>query len=145
MMSYDARLTLLSTHADRLNQGGDAADRFLRKQGPLPPDLVALLTLARRLKRALAPVPPRDGFRTQLRHELAAHGEWNERRQWRSGRKPLFLSLAAVGSVLPLLGIVVWRRRRRSSGQPLLPNDPARTGEPYQLPAPMPCDKMHTR
>ena len=113
-MNYNARLTLLSMHADRLNEGEEQAERFLQRQAPLGPDMLALLSLARRLKQALAPVPVPDPFRAQLRHDLVAYvGETGKVHGSRS-RKPLWYSLAAVGSVLPLLGIFVWRRRRRS-------------------------------
>lgn len=114
-MTYDARLTLLSTHADRLNEGEEQANYFVRRHAPLGPDMIALLELARRLKQVLAPVPvPRD-FRAQLHHDLIAHSEKTNSQGSRRLRRPLWFSLVAAGSVLPLLGIFVWRRRRRSN------------------------------
>lgn len=112
-MSYDARLTLLSAHADRLNEGLAAADSFIRRQGGLAPDMAALLSLARRLKQTLVPVAAPEPFRTQLYNELVIHSELSYSTPWPKVRRPLVYSLAAIGSVLPLLGIVVWRRRRR--------------------------------
>ncbi|HZD11466.1 MAG TPA: hypothetical protein VE553_09000 [Candidatus Binatia bacterium] len=113
-MNYNARLTLLSMHADRLNEGEEPAERFLQRQVHLGPDMLALLSLARRLKQALTPVPVPDPFRAQLRDDLVARWGETEARQEGRSRRPLWYSLAAVGSVLPLLGIFVWRRRRRS-------------------------------
>lgn len=113
-MNHDAQLTLLATYADRLNRGEAYADRLLRRHGPLPLELLALLALARRLKRALTPTPVPEPFRTQLQRDLLASYEPAPVPERNRRRRPLWYSLAAVGSVLPLLGIVVWRRRRRS-------------------------------
>lgn len=105
---------LLSIYTDRLHRGQGYADRLLRQYGSLSLEMVALLALAQRLKRTLAPVPAPEPFRSQLQRDLLSQYDFQpvstDNRRWR----PLWYSLAAVGSVLPLLGIVVWRRRRRS-------------------------------
>lgn len=148
MMSYDARLALLSAHADSLNEGEGAAARFLERHGPLGPDLLALLSLALRLKRALTPLQAPEEFRTRLYGELVAHSHPSARSDWHNMRRPLYYSLAAIGSVLPLLGIVVWRRRKRStsSGVPQKGDqDSENSGSQQELLANSACDKMHTR
>lgn len=146
-MSYDAQLTLLSAHADSLNEGEGAAARFLQRHSSLAPEMVSLLSLAWRLKQALVPVQAREEFRAQLYSDLLAHSHYSRNKGWRNMRRPLYYSLAAVGSMLPLLGIVVWRRRRRSS--PATPhNEPSAGGSvtsEVELLANGACDKMHTR
>lgn len=113
-MTYDARSALLWTHAEKLSEGEEEARRFERRQQALSPDVIALFALAWRLKRALTPIAAPADFRLQLYRELTAHSENSNRNNWQRMRRPLYYSLAAAGSVLPLLGIAIWRRRRRS-------------------------------
>ncbi len=128
MSPYESARTLLSAHADKLNEGEQEAQRFLRRHAPLAPDQLALMALALRLKQLLQPIAAPEPFRTLLYDELLAHDVWRERRRWHNTRRPLYYSLAAVGSVLPLLGIVAWRRRRRSSAFALETSDPEVVG-----------------
>lgn len=147
MMSYDAQLALLSAHADSLNEGEGAAARFLQRHRSLAPDMLALLSLAWRLKQALIPIEAPEEFRARLYSDLVAHSHPSPRSDWHNMRRPLYYSLAAVGSVLPLLGIVVWRRRKRSSSD--VPQKgaqaPDNSGTQQELLANSACDKMHTR
>jgi hypothetical protein len=83
--------------------------------GPLPLEMLTLFALARRLKQTLTPVATPEPFRTQLQKDLLASYEPAYDSDKERGRGPLWYSLAAVGSILPLLGLVVWRRRRRSN------------------------------
>lgn len=150
MSRHDAPLTLLSIHADKMNEGQESAARFLRRQAPLAHDLLALISLAQRLKDALTPLAAPEPFRSQLHHDLLSHSDWSRRplapeRRWRISRRPLYYSLAAVGSVLPLLGIVVWRRRRRASEGAEEQGEPHGSELQSELLAPSACDKMHTR
>lgn len=119
-MDYNARVSFLSIHADRLIEGDEQARRFVQKQITLPRDVEGLLSLARRLKRTLVPVPLSEPFRRQLREDLLAHSERHAMSESERSLRPLWYSLAAVGSVLPLVGIFVWRRRRRSDTQTLV-------------------------
>lgn len=114
-MNHDAQLTWLAAHADRLNRGEVHADRLLWQHGPFPLEMVALMALARRLKRALTPFPAPEPFRSRLQRDLLSRYEAAPIVEEHRSRRPLWYSLAAVGSVLPLLGIVAWRRRRRSN------------------------------
>lgn len=148
MMSYDAQLSLLSAHADSLNEGEGAAARFLQRHRSLAPEMLALMSLAWRLKQVLTPIQAPEEFRTRLYGELIAHSQLSHRNDWRNMRRPLYYSLAAVGSVLPLLGIVVWRRRKRSSSAEVPQKDaraPENSGSQQELLASSACDKMHTR
>jgi len=111
-MNYDAQLTLLSGYTERLNEGEDRAERYLRRHAPLAPDFIALVELARRLKQVLAPIPVSESFRSQLHQDLISYYEGvvspDDDGEWR----PAWFRLAALGSLLPLVGIIVWRRRR---------------------------------
>lgn len=125
LMDEQARIDLLSTHADRLIQGDEEARRFVQQQTTLSPDMKYLLSLAQRVRRALTPVAVPEPLRRELREDLLAHSEkylaTNSGRSLRPRNlRPLWYSLAAAGSVLPLLGIFVWRRRRRSETQTLV-------------------------
>lgn len=119
-MDYKARESFLSTHADRLIAGDEHARRFVQQQVYLPPDVTDLLSLARRLKRTLVRVSLSESFRRQLQEDLLAHSGKKMTTESERSLRPLWYSLAAVGSVLPLVGIFVWRRRRRSDTQPLV-------------------------
>lgn len=113
-MNHDGQATLLTTYTDRLDHSQSQADGLLWQFGPLPLEMLTLFALARRLKQTLTPVATPEPFRTQLQQDLLASFEPAYDSDKERGRGPLWYSLAAVGSILPLLGLVVWRRRRRS-------------------------------
>ena len=122
-MNYDAQLTLLSAYTDSLNEGADHAERFLWRQGPLAPDLLLLLALARRLSQVLAPLPLSEPFRSQLHQDLITRYKGAASPDDRHERRSVWFGLAAVGSLLPLVGIVVWRRHRRSQAFQYFPGN----------------------
>lgn len=113
-MNHDGQATLLTTYTDGLGHGLPHSDRLLWQFGPLPLEMLTLFALARRLKQTLTPLAAPEPFRTQLQQDLLASFEPAYDSESDRGRRPLWYSLAAVGSILPLLGLVVWRRRRRS-------------------------------
>lgn len=119
-MNKMARVDLLSIHADRLIEGDDRARRFLQQQATLSPDMKSLFWLAHRVKQALVPIPVPEPYRRQLREDLLTHSENYLATSSERSLRPLWYSLAAAGSILPLLGIFVWRRRRRSDAQTLV-------------------------
>lgn len=117
-MDNNSLQDLLAAHAEALNQGQEGVSQLLQSYPSLPPNGRPLLALAWQLKRALVPVPVPASFKAELRQSLlsAAGGE----RQapmvvGRGGRRPLWMGAAAVGSLLPLLGLLLfWRRRQRT-------------------------------
>lgn len=119
-MDNKAQIDFLSIHADRLIEGEHRARRFVQQQTALPADMRSLLLLAHRVRQALAPVAVPEPFRRRLRDDLLAHSEDYLTADSERSLRPLWYSLAAAGSVLPLLGIFVWRRRRRSDTQTLV-------------------------
>lgn len=119
-MDNKARVNILSTHADRLIEGENIAQRFVQRQASLPPEVVSLLSLAHRVRRVLVPVAVPEPFRRELREELLAHSDKHLAPAPERSLRLLWYSLAAAGSVLPLLGIFVWRRRRRSDTHTLV-------------------------
>lgn len=119
-MDIKARIDFLSTHADRLIEGEHSARRFVQQQTSLSAEMRDLLSLAYRVGQALTPVAVPEPFRRQLRDDLLAHSEKHLTSDSERSLRPLWYSLAAAGSVLPLLGIFVWRRRRRSDTQTLV-------------------------
>ncbi|HSM58672.1 MAG TPA: hypothetical protein VK879_21135 [Candidatus Sulfomarinibacteraceae bacterium] len=118
-MGNDALLDLLSAHADALNQGQESVGRLLRSYPALPPGARPMLALAWQLKQTLVPVPVPPSFRAELRRQLhTAAGEGRPAPMVVStgGRwRPLWMGAAALGSLLPLLGLLLfWRRRQRT-------------------------------
>jgi hypothetical protein len=134
-LTQDALLDLLSRHADALNQNERNALRLLQKQrSPLPSDALALLALARELKQLLVPLGAPQPFRRELRRQLTSTpqvtlaGMGNNGRlpdlarrvgAQAAGNRPLLVGAAALGSILPLLGLLFfWRKRQRTEPLP---------------------------
>lgn len=113
-MNHNGQATLLTMYTEGLGKSQSHADGLLRQLGPLSLEMLTLFALASRLKRILTPVVTPEPFRTQLQQDLLASFEPAYDSEEDRGRRPLWYSLAAVGSILPLLGLVFWRRRRQS-------------------------------
>lgn len=118
-MDNEALQDLLTAHADALNQGQESVGRLLRSHPALPPGARPLLALAWQLKQTLVPVPVPPSFRVDLRQQL--HAAASEDRpapmvvSTGGRRRPLWMGAAALGSILPLLGLLLfWRRRQRT-------------------------------
>ncbi len=138
-LTQDALLDLLSRHADALNQNERLAARLLQKQrSSLPSDVLALLVLAQQLKRLLVPLGAPQPFRRDLRRRLTGArlagpeeilpaidinsglpGLARRVGAQAAGNRPLLVGAAAVGSLLPLLGLLFfWRKRQRTEPLP---------------------------
>ena len=118
-LSEESLRDLLAAHADLLNEDQEEAERFVREQSSLGPETLAYLLLALRLKRMLVPVVVPQQFRRQLREQLLAGGESRGSLIVRMRRHPVWMGAAAAGSLLPLLGLLFfWRRRQRAHGVP---------------------------
>lgn len=118
-LSEEALQNILAVHADLLNEGEEEADRFVQQQWGLGPEAMAYLLLALRLKRMLVPVAMPPGFREQLRHDLLAGEGPDDSIVRRIRRHPVWVGAAAAGSLVPLLGLLLfWRRRQRAQALP---------------------------
>lgn len=118
-MNDEALPDILAIHADKLNKGELEANRFLQQQEPLPPETAALFALAGRLNGLLRPVQIPAPFRERLRRQLLASQEVEVSVGRRLRRHPFWMGAAAIGSLVPLLGLFIfWRRRQRSHPLP---------------------------
>lgn len=116
-MDNDTLQDLLWAHADALNQGQEDVARLLLSYPSLPPGARPLLALAWQLKRVLAPTPVPEPFKAELQQALlaVARGEQAAPVVAVGRRRPLWMGAAALGSLLPLLGLLLfWRRRQRT-------------------------------
>jgi hypothetical protein len=109
-------IELLADHADALNQGRDTTAALLNHYGQDTPDLATWLSLARSLKASLEPVAPADAFKANL-HQQLLQSRPNPTSQ--PIRSIWWIGAAAVGSLLPLAGLLIWFfRRPRPESQP---------------------------
>jgi hypothetical protein len=76
-MERNVASEILAAHADRLNQGEDASEEYIRLL-PEAEELAHLMALAARVKTALAPVAPVPRFREELRRDLLAAARQRE-------------------------------------------------------------------
>ncbi len=122
-MDRKAFVELLAEHANKMINEG----KRRRVDISLPPDyeraLGPLLRLAEEVNRALRPVKPRAAFRKELGGRLSMAAQkrvrLEPRRRWRGA---LLFGAAVVGSILPLLGVVIayivrshWKRAQHPS------------------------------
>lgn len=106
---------ILASHADRLNAGlkGSAAHPTMppRQRSALEP----FMQLAEWLYQALTPVEPSPTFVQKLGQELAlaaAHGQLSFIERY---HKKILVTAATLGSVLSLMGLVLFYRQRATS------------------------------
>ena len=124
---------VLNLQADQLNAGKPAAIEALVNATPAErAELAALMNLAARLKRALAPVLPSAAFRARLRDglTLAAHHQAThrvliaERDGSRRGawQWSWLIGAAAIGSAAGVIAVLLRRRQSRKVGAPDAPS-----------------------
>lgn len=120
----------LTTHADKLNAGGNEEAKYLTTLPEHQDMLQPLLALARKIKDALTPVEPDPAFSENLRRSLlaAAHQRAmyllsSTKAQhpvplFRRHRKEILIGAAALGSVVSVAGIVAyWIHARAAKAQ----------------------------
>jgi len=126
-------IEILATHADKLNAGTNEEAEYLamlEHRATLQP----LLSLARKVKDALAPVEPDPTFCENLRLGLLAAARQRLASQlgltksqrpvylFRRHRKEILIGAAALGSVVSVAGIVAyWIHTRTAKAQRALP------------------------
>jgi hypothetical protein len=123
----------LTTHADKLNAGGNEEAEYLTTLPEHQDMLQPLLALARKIKDALTPVEPDPAFSENLRRSLlaAAHQRAvyllsTTKAQhpvplFRRHRKEILIGAAALGSVVSVAGIVAyWIYTRTAKAQKAL-------------------------
>jgi hypothetical protein len=127
-------IEVLATHADKLNVGTDEEAEYLATVPKHQDTLWPLLSLARKVKDALAPVEPDPAFRENLRLGLLAAarqrlasrlGSKSQRpvHLFRRRRKEILIGAAALGSVVSVAGIVAyWLHARAAKAQRALPS-----------------------
>lgn len=114
-LNEEALRELVAVHADLLNAGEEEADRFVQQQPALDSEAMAYLYLALRLKRMLVPVPVPPPFRRRLRQELLTADDADGSIARHIRRHPVWVGAAAAGSLVPLVGLFLfWRRRQRT-------------------------------
>lgn len=105
---------LLALHADHLVAGRDQTEELLAWYGGEVPDLAPLLQMAQRLRRALLPVSPRPGFVQQLQQDLRQGNRQLTVTVPESPRISTWLGAMTLGSLLSLIGVILFLRRQRS-------------------------------
>jgi len=137
-------IEILATHADKLNVGTNEEAEYLATLPEHQDTLQPLLTVARKVKDALAPVEPDPAFcenlrlsllaaahqqsvsRLSLRAEPQAEGSTKSQRPvllFRKHRKEILIGAAALGSVVSVAGIVAyWIHTRAAKAQRALPS-----------------------
>jgi hypothetical protein len=131
-------IEILATHADKLNAGTNEEAKYLATLPEHHDTLYPLLSLARKVKDALAPVEPDPAFcenlrlsllaaarqRSASRPSLQAEGSIKSQRPvhlFRRHRKEILIGAAAVGSVVSVAGIVAyWIHTRTAKAQKAL-------------------------
>ena len=104
---------------DRINR--ELEEYYLARSSGDRETLESLLNLAREIKRLLVPVEPSLGFREGLYKQLSA--VVRQRRAWRvtqpsENRRWVFILVATLGSLVPLLGLVAYLLRSRLTDKP---------------------------
>ncbi|TEU21998.1 MAG: hypothetical protein E3J21_00990 [Anaerolineales bacterium] len=133
-------IEILAAHADKLNAGTNEETEYLATLPEHRDTLQPLLTVAQKVKDALAPVEPDSAFCENLRLSLlaAAHQRSTSRlslwaegstksqrpvRLFRRHRKEILIGAAALGSVVSVAGIVAyWIHIRAAKAQRALPS-----------------------
>jgi hypothetical protein len=133
-------IEILAIHADKLNVGTNEEAEYLATLPEHQDTLQPLLTVARKVKDALAPVEPDLAFCENLRlsllataHQrsvsrlsLQAEGSIKSQRPallFRRHRKEILIGAAALGSVVSVAGIVAyWIHTRAAKAQRALPS-----------------------
>ena len=133
-------IEILATHADKLNVGTNEEAEYLATLPEHQDTLQPLLTVARKVKDALAPVEPDPAFcenlrlsllatarqRSVSRLSLQAEGSTKSQRSvllFRRHRKEILIGAAALGSVVSVAGIVAyWIHTRVAKAQRALPS-----------------------
>ena len=112
-------MNFLNDYADALNAGPEAAQRLLQQHPAEAAELASLLHLAWQLKQLLVPLAAPAGFKTELRRGLLQTEFRAGDASARAYPRTVWMSAAAIGSLLPLLGLLVfWRRRQRAQALP---------------------------
>ena len=133
-------IEILATHADKLNVGTNEETEYLATLPEHRDTLQPLLTVARKVKDALASVEPDPAFcenlrlsllatarqRSVSRLSLQAEGSTQSQRSvllLRRHRKEILIGAAALGSVVSVAGIVAyWIHTRAAKAQHALPS-----------------------
>ena len=128
-------IEILATHADKLNVGANEEAKYLATLSEHQDTLQPLLTTARKVKDALAPVEPDSAFCENLRLSLlaAAHQRSASRLSSTKSQRPVHLftrrrkeiliGAAALGSVVSVAGIIAyWIHTRTAKAQRALPS-----------------------
>lgn len=108
---------LLAAQAEALVSGTDEKQWLADYHSHQLEAAEPLMEVARLLRRVLVPVPTPAPFRSQLRRDLFSGAETPARAKGSvtisTGRRPrMWLGAAAVGSILSLVGLLFfWRRR----------------------------------
>ena len=123
-------IEILATHADKLNAGVNEEAAYLATLSEHQDTLQPLLSLARKVKDALASVEPAPAFCENLRLSLLAAARQrlvsrpsstkSQRSTYlfRRHRKQILIGAAAVGSVVSVAGIVAyWIHTRAAKTQ----------------------------
>lgn len=104
---------ILLAHADGLIEGNDRADQFLSDYPEDAAELRPLFDLAASIQAVLVPVKAPVTFVNRLRKDLMSYsGPKITIKAPVSGQKVLLMGVAAAGSVLSVVGLVVLMARR---------------------------------
>ena len=116
-MKKKERVNILATHAEQLNRGEVTLTAKHARETELEP----LLAVATAVHQTLTPVKPDPTFREELRHKLVTGSFEPESNRTVLRHKPFWLSLAAAGSLLSVVGLILYlfRRSRPEDASPL--------------------------
>jgi len=109
-----------ASEADRISK--ELEEEYLARSSADPETLESLISLADEIQQVLVPVKPQLGFREWLRDRLSA--VLRQRLTWRvvqpsEDHRWIFILGVAVGSLVPLLGVVMaYLLRSRWTGRP---------------------------
>lgn len=104
---------ILTEHADQLITGRDQTEAFIRQHADQSPELAQLLRLAQRICTVLIPVSPRATFIQQLQQDLLQVDQQMAVAIPESDRRPTWIGAATLGSLLSLIGLLLFLRRQR--------------------------------
>jgi hypothetical protein len=112
--------SILSDHADGLNEGRDMAAHLLADYPQATAELAPLFQLASSLKRVLVPVRAPVRFVNQLQQDLINYAPPEVVvKAPKSGQRIILVGVAAAGSVLSVAGLaLLLLRRLRNPGKP---------------------------
>ncbi len=106
--------TILADHADQLINGQDQTEFLIQKYAAEVQELAPLLRLAQRLRAVLIPVSPRTAFIQQLHQDLLQADRQLTVAMPENGRRPAWWGAATLGSLLSLVGLLLYLRRQRT-------------------------------